>query len=356
MLDASRDFMSVLSGQLNPNIPLYCTGYPNLNFMSKYLKQYNIHSTTTEFELNHFNYNLIYQMGFDAISLWNFRRGEGGYDLNNNMKVDGWARIKTKSNWYMWDGIFKNKDIIASWEHLRPPEKKSITELSRFLKKAKSRLAIILSLPGLFEKTWQSMGFVYFSKMLRKDLEFIRYVVSFFLEYLEKLISILIKAGVKNFLIADDCGYKGRLFIPSSQWDSLFNKPYTNIVEKIHENNCKVIIHSDGYITDLIPSFIHIGFDAIQGLEPSAGVDIFHVFKKFSDRISYIGNLDMSLLSFGSRNEVEVYVRKLITSSRKYHAPLIISPTQQIDETTKPENVKIMIDTTKKFKLKQGHL
>jgi hypothetical protein len=59
----------------------------------------------------------------------------------------------------------------------------------------------------------------------------------------------------------------------------------------------------------------------------------------------------MSLLSYGNTTEVKEYITKLISKSRKFHAPLIVSPTQQLDKSCKPKNVKMMIDSTREFKL-----
>jgi hypothetical protein len=348
--------MKVLSGELTSSIPLYCTGYPDSEFISRYKTQYPLTSNDNELYLNDLDYSLISSMGFDAISLWDFRRGKGGYKISDDIYVDGWGRKKGKDNWYLWDGIFKSKPIIDSWKHLNLPSRKNLENLSKFLHKAKNTIDLVLSLPGLFEKTWQSMGLVFFSKMLKKNRGFIEYVTDFFLNYLKKLISELLKTGIELFLIADDCGYKNRSFIPTSVWKQLFFGSYRKIVTLIHEGKGKILFHSDGYITDLIPIIIDLGFDGIQSLEPSAGVDIFQLFKQFSGKICYIGNLDMTLLSFGTQADVKVYVENLINVSRKFHAPLIISPTQQLDKSCKSENVKMMIDCTKKFKLDQAHL
>ncbi len=350
MFDRSRNFIRVLSGELTNNIPLYCTGYPRSEFMNNFKTRYTLNHTNKNLNLNNNDYELIYNMGFDAISLWDFRRGKGGYNINDQMRVDGWGRL-IKNDWYFWDGMFKNKAVIDSWNHLNLPSKKSIRSLSTFILRAKENLIPVLSLPGLFEKTWQSMGFVYFAKMLKKDIEFVKYVIEFFAKYIEKLISQLLNAEACIFLIADDCGYKNRTFIPTDIWDNLFFTPYSKIVNDIHSNKGMVIIHSDGYITDLIRSFIGIGFDAIQSLEPSAGVNIFELFKHYSNEVCFVGNLDMSLLAFGSQSDVKTYVEKLIEVSRKSHTPLIVSPTQQLDKTISPLNIKMMIDTTINFKL-----
>jgi len=289
-------------------------------------------------------------MGFDAISLWDFRRGKGGYPLSNQLRVDAWGRIY-KENWYMGDGVFKDEQIVTNWKHLKLPSKSKIATLMDFLQKNEPKLDLVLSLPGLFEKTWQSMGLKYFAKCLKYNFSFIEKIADFFSDYVKKLTLLLQNTGAKIFLVADDCGYKNREFIPNEIWQKIFFSKYQEIIKMIHEKKQKIIIHSDGYISDMVEIFIDLGFDAIQSLEPNAGVDIFSLFKEFKNKICFIGNLDISLLSFGTPQQVEKYVTKLIKKSRETMSPLIISPTQQINSRINPENIKTMIATTKNYQL-----
>lgn len=350
MKSEKNDFLKVLSKEPVSRIPLYCTGYPEQQFINNYVNLYNLKLNNRKFVLDRQNYNIIKQMGFDAISLWNFRRGKGGYILSNQLRVDGWGRVY-KENWYMWDGVFKDEQIVTNWKHLKLPSKSKIATLMDFLQKNETKLDLVLSLPGLFEKTWQSMGFKYFAKCLKYNFSFIEKIADFFSEYVKKLTLLLQNAGAKIFLVADDCGYKNREFIPNEIWQKIFFSKYQEIIKMIHEKNQKIIIHSDGYISNMMEIFIDLGFDAIQSLEPNAGVDIFSLFKEFKNEICFIGNLDISLLSFGTPQQVEKYVTKLIKKSRETMSPLIISPTQQINSKVNPENIKTMIATTKKYQL-----
>ena len=52
-------------------------------------------------------------------------------------------------------------------------------------------------------------------------------------------------------------------------------------------------------------------------------------------------------LTFGTILEVRQYIEKLIKKAKKYNSFLIISPTQQINEITRPENIYHMIKITK---------
>lgn len=349
MYTHKSDFFKVLSKEPTTHVPLYCTGYPELTFIDNYVNQYKFKTNRKDMELNQKNYNIIEQMGFDAISLWDFRRGEGGYNLDDQRRIDGWGRIY-KGEWYLWQGLFRNEKILQEWEYLTFPSKKKLMILKDFLRRTSKHLEYVISLPGLFEKTWQSMGFNYFAKCLRKNIEFVKIVISYFSKYVKKLINILQTVGAQIYLLADDIGYRNRTFIPKNIWKELFFKAYSEIINLIHSRNHKIIIHSDGYISDMIETFINLGFDGVQSLEPNAGVDIFHLFKKFKNSICFIGNLDMSLLTFGTLEQVKAYVIKLITNARKYNCSLVISPSHQITSKCKVENINTMIKTTKIFK------
>ncbi|MFX1277375.1 MAG: uroporphyrinogen decarboxylase family protein [Promethearchaeota archaeon] len=343
------NFTRVLSREATTEIPLYCTGYPEMDFIDNYIKKYNLRIKNDNRLLNNKNYNIIKQMGFDAISLWDFRRGEGGFDLDQHKRVDGWGRIYY-GDWYSWEGIFKNEKTISEWKHLILPSNEKFSKLKEFLKKSDIELEYVISLPGLFEKTWQSMGFYHFAKSIKKNQKLIEIVIDFFFNYLNKLIIKLQKYGAKIFLIADDYGYKNRTFIPKETWIEFFFNKYNVIIDLIHKRKDYIILHSDGYISDMMDIFVDLGFDAIQSLESNAGVNIFSLFKKFKNRIGFIGNLDISLLSFGIPLQVKSYVVKLIENARKNNCSLAVSPTQQINSKCQVENINAMIETTKIFK------
>jgi hypothetical protein len=349
MENPQNNFLNTLSKEKLEQLSIYCTGFPEIEFIENYNKKFGLSSNTSDLILLQKDYNKIKQIGFDAVSIWDFRRGEGGYKLYADKRVDSWGRIY-KGEWYLWDGVFKNEKIIDKWKHLKLPSLKSLKELERFLQKLNHQFNAVISLPGLFEKTWQSMSFLFFSKCLKKNIDFIKYVINFFTTYLKKLIKELQSAGATLFLIADDYGYKERTFLPNKLWRELFFNHYKAIISQVHQQDHKVIIHSDGYISELIDIFIELDFDAVQSLEPNAGVDICSLFKKFHNQICFIGNLDISLLIYGNQNDIKHYTLDLIKSANKNDALLIVSPTQRINSRVLPENIKIMIETTKNYK------
>ena len=114
MTSQRNNFIEVLLKESKTPVPLYCTGYPEIKFIDKYIKCYKLETNNTDHILNSKNFDIIKQMGFDAISLWDFRRAEGGYLLDDQRRVDGWGRIY-KGEWYSWEGVFRNEKILEDF-------------------------------------------------------------------------------------------------------------------------------------------------------------------------------------------------------------------------------------------------
>jgi hypothetical protein len=333
---------------------LYCTGYPNEDFIFNYKNIYEIEKSSSDFIHNNKNYSIIKKMGFDAISIWDYRKSKGGYVLPNGLRVDAWGRLY-KKEWYLWDGVFKNESIIDNWEHLRIPLLSDLEKIKILLEKLKSiELYPVFSLPGLFEKTWQSMGLYFFAKCIKKgNIEFLDYVLNFFLSYIKELISVLQKFGVNAFIIADDLAYKNREFIPKELISTLLLPKYRTLTNLIHKKNHTIALHSDGYISNLIDTVIDMDFDAIQSLEPDAGVNLIELLYKYHNKICFIGNISNTLLAYGQPSDIKTYINSLLSTAKKTESCVIISPTQQISSDIRPENINIMIKSTKDFYKKE---
>ncbi len=70
----------------------------------------------------------------------------------------------------------------------------------------------------------------------------------------------------------------------------------------------------------------------------------------YKRELMFVGNLDVSdLLVYRSPREVENQTQKILTHAHKVGARLAISPSQQIDDYCKPENVATMCQTTREF-------
>jgi len=91
---------------------------------------------------------------------------------------------------------------------------------------------------------------------------------------------------------------------------------------------------------------VETGVDAINPLEPVAGMDIAEVKRRYGDQVCLIGNIDCGeLLSRGTPQQVRQVVQETIRQA----APgggYIMSSSNTIHSSVKPENYQAMIEAT----------
>ena len=116
-------------------------------------------------------------------------------------------------------------------------------------------------------------------------------------------------------------------------------KPMSALEKEVYIRN--ELGNSDGYLHDVLQDIVDCGFDAIQSLQPSAGLDIGRVKKEFGDKLCLIGNVDLNyLLPFGTPDEVTAEVKKLAETAGP--EGFILSTCNILTDAVKVENAKAM--------------
>jgi uroporphyrinogen decarboxylase len=92
-------------------------------------------------------------------------------------------------------------------------------------------------------------------------------------------------------------------------YEQLIYPWYVQIVERCHQANIPVGLHSDGDLTLLLPNLIDCGFDCIHPFEPPMN-DIVAIKRKWGGRIAVAGNIDLKkTLCAGQPEDVEAEVQ-----------------------------------------------
>ena len=119
--------------------------------------------------------------------------------------------------------------------------------------------------------------------------------------------------GADAILIADDVAYNGGMFLPPRIMQRFVYPIWTDAVRRIKAHrNVPVLLHTDGDVRTALDPIVRCGFDGLQSLQPSAGMDIADVKQRYGDRLCLMGNLDLDrLMTFGTPAEVEAQVRLL---------------------------------------------
>jgi len=353
---ADNPYVQLLAGNVPPRPPLYCPGPPTPGFVANYRTQSNV--TSPPVLVGEDDFLVPQLLGFDAISLWEFRSPEKKpIPLENGVLIDAWGR-KRRNKWYLNEGILTSSQAWDDWIEAGffayPAEEQFIALrdlLGSLSQGPLEGMAFDASIAGAFEKAWQSMGFSHFARALRKGDELIGEALDHLLQFSAGMVDRWVDlVGVHSFILTDDMGYKGRPLVRPAEWAKWLLPRYQAFNERLHSMGCKVILHSDGQIEPLIPLIIEAGFDAIQALEPAAGVDMCRVMEQVGNKIVLIGNLDVShLLIYGTPQEVARATTDILECALTSDARVAISPCQQIDEYCDPNNIIAMCNTAKNF-------
>ena len=171
---------------------------------------------------------------------------------------------------------------------------------------------------------------------------------------IEGLLRQSMRAGGKYFdmveLPGDD--YAGNInTIISPVMFRKFIKPCIERLVKVikeYNPNTKVMFHSDGAITKLLPDLISLGVDVIHPLEPLPATNIPEIKEKFGNQVSFLGGIDISHAMPGTREDVIAEVKRRI-SQLASGGGYILAPSNHLQADVSAENLVTLFETARKF-------
>ena len=150
------------------------------------------------------------------------------------------------------------------------------------------------------------------------------------------------KGKVHGVLIGNDLGSQNGLIL-SPQLIREFVLPGTSkLIAQAKRYGLKVIHHSCGAISEIIPDLIKAGADVIHPIQALAkGMDIHRLKKDFGNQVSFCGGVDVQqLLVSGTPAQVKDKVKEL---KQLFPTGLIISPSHEaVLPDVKAENIKAL--------------
>jgi methylmalonyl-CoA mutase cobalamin-binding domain/chain len=128
--------------------------------------------------------------------------------------------------------------------------------------------------------------------------------------YVEELM-LWAQTEVDGLTFMDDWGSQQALLISPELWREMFKPLYAEYVDIAHAHGKQAFMHSDGYITDIIPDLIEIGLDALNAQVACMGVP--ELGRRFGGELTFWGELDRQhVLAYGTPDEVRAATRDLI--------------------------------------------
>lgn len=152
---------------------------------------------------------------------------------------------------------------------------------------------------------------------------------------------------VGGLWLGDDMAYSTSLMVSPDFMREYIFPYYKRIGDICKRHNKLFVFHSDGLLADVFDDLIACGVQAVHPNEPQS-VDIVELKKRVGNKAALIGNVDVDLLTRGSKDDVIKATRNLIDNV----APgggFVLGSGNSIADYIPIENYKAMLDTVKEF-------
>jgi uroporphyrinogen decarboxylase len=186
------------------------------------------------------------------------------------------------------------------------------------------------------------------------DREFAQALLERITATLDGLMQRALEAGGRYFdlveLPGDDYASNTGLLVSPAMFRRFIKPCLKRLVDTIKGFNpaLKVMLHSDGAITALLPDLIEIGVDMVHPLEPLPATDLPAVKARFGDRLAFLGGIDISHAMPGRLEDVIAEARLRITQLAA-GGGYILAPANHLQADVPPENVVALFREAQKF-------
>jgi len=129
-------------------------------------------------------------------------------------------------------------------------------------------------------------------------------------EYYLREIELWVKSDIDGIQIEDDWGSQQSLLINPRLWRSFFKPLYKEYCDLARAHGKRILLHSDGYVAEIIPDLIEIGFHALN-LQLDC-MPLEQLAEDFCGKICFWGGFDrQQLLPFGTPEECRTEALRL---------------------------------------------
>ena len=207
---------------------------------------------------------------------------------------------------------------------------------------------------GPFQTACDLRGTENFLMDMSTNPEFAHLLLKKITDSIEGLINLNLQAGGRYFdmieLPGDDYAGNNNTIISPRMFKKFILPCLEKLVKCVKGFNpdIKVMLHSDGAITNLIPDIISIGVDVIHPLEPLPATDMPLVKSRFGGQVSILGGIDITDAMNGSREDVIQEVRTRI-SQLAPGGGFVLAPSNHLQADIPPENVVTLFQAARKY-------
>ncbi len=291
----------------------------------------------------------IYAMDIDAFVLEiDYHKQE----IEPGVFKDEWGKIERstgEAHTVATEGCIKNRQDFEAYSPPDPYAPHRYKTIEHMIEKHSADKAIIVRLNDVFSIPRNLLGYEQLFINIASDPALVRGLIEMSVEYNTILAREVVKRGANIVFTGDDYAYDKGLLISPKSFDELFYPGFKKVIKNFKEAGLLVIKHTDGDIWKIIDQLVDAQIDCIDPIDPGGGMEINAVKEKYGDRVAIKGNVDCAhTLSFGSVDEVVAATKQCIQDGGLGYG-YILSSSNTIHSSVKPENYQAMLQTLKQY-------
>ncbi|MBN1418558.1 MAG: hypothetical protein JXP34_07250 [Planctomycetes bacterium] len=246
-------------------------------------------------------------------------------------------------------GPIRGMDDLRRYAPPDPEAPGRLGDLPSIVARFRGRRAIIFHQRAAFMWAAYLAGLERLLESFLIDPEFAGALLDMVLEVNMAIARRAIRAGAEAIVLGDDYAYNRGPFMAPDLFRRFISPRLARMVDAIHEERALAIKHTDGNIYPLLEALAASGADALNPIEPAAGMDLGSVKRRVGDRMALVGNIDCGeLLSRGTPAEVREAVRRAILDAGP-GGGFILSSSNSIHSSVRPENFLAMIEAGRTY-------
>jgi len=209
--------------------------------------------------------------------------------------------------------------------------------------------AVIVHLNDVFSIPRYLMGMENLLVAIIVEPELVRALVAMSVDINLEMAKEVAARGARIVYTGDDyAGNRGPLMSPKHFRD-LFYPGLQRVIQGFKDLGLLVIKHTDGNLWPILDMIVDSGIDCLDPIDPQAGMDLAEVKAKYGHRVALKGNVDCAhTMTFGTPKDVAAETKAALRKG----APgggFILSSSNSIHSSVKPENYLAMLQTLEKY-------
>lgn len=246
-------------------------------------------------------------------------------------------------------GPIRSRADLAGYRPPDPDAPQRLGLLPRFVERYKGRRAILFHQRAAFMWSAFLMGMDNLLLAFIDDPGLAEAVMDVVVAVNERVARNAVRAGADIITLGDDYAANWGPMFSREHFERLVLPRLQRVVDAIHEEGGLAIKHSDGNLWPILDLIVDTGVEAINPLEPVAGMNLAEAKERFGDRVCLVGNVDCGeLLSHGTTQAVEAAVRQCIADAAE-GGGYILSSSNSIHSSVSPDNYRAMIQAGRRW-------